>query len=438
MLGYIFVNCLFVLAILGACYRPYIGVLGFYAFVFLEPDWAWRWSINSDFEYQKYVGYVTIVSFALQGLSQIRMERWYLTTFSCLAIFLGVAFISSLQTISKEYSDFYFDILLKIVVMVFVTFKTMDDPKKIMMLLWVVVICQGYNAYLINEQYFRDGYCSYVSNLWGRKGDNNLYSIFTIPVMACSLSVALLSIHRVARFLSGAIFILQVHQIMLLQSRGAMIGAIITFAFTVVLVPKNTYTVRTMLIAFILGSALAGPSVVKEFLSSFESSGTRDSSASSRFDLWSAGMRITIDYPFLGVGPYAGQVMVPRYLGLDTTAKGLHNLFFEISTGCGLPATILYLGYFLIPWFRCCRVFRHRKDELLSSECAIPIFALSIGLPGYIVSSMFSSGALLESSYVLVAMGAATLYAFESRSGFLYHPESTYGSKQDLSESMFA
>ncbi len=111
-----------------------------------------------------------------------------------------------------------------------------------------------------------------------------------------------------------------------------------------------------------------------------------------------AGYRITLDNALIGVGPYAGQAMVPRYAPefADLPAKGLHNLFFEISTGCGVPATILYFSYFLIPWFVLSRYYLLNRYDV-SPEIGTLCLTLAIAVPGYFVSSMFSSGALLES-----------------------------------------
>jgi O-antigen ligase len=147
---------------------------------------------------------------------------------------------------------------------------------------------------------------------------------------------------------------------------------------------------------------------LEEFSSSFKKEGERDSSAESRFDIWRAGMQITGDYPLLGVGPWAGQRLVPQYLGLPLQRKGLHNLFFEISTGCGVPALIFYLTYFAVGWTIAVRALWRRKREPLPEWAEIAYLATASGLFGYFVSSMFSSGALLESSYMLCAFALAT------------------------------
>jgi O-antigen ligase len=184
--------------------------------------------------------------------------------------------------------------------------------------------------------------------------------------------------------------------------------------------PKNKNTIGMMILALILVSLLVGPSVVEEFSSIFKKGDDLDSSASSRMDLWRAGWLITMEYPLLGVGPYAGQRLVPMYLPyeIDRTYKGLHNLFFEISTGSGLPAAILFVLFSLLPWLSSLFILlRRHQFKALPPELKASFFAALIGLFGFWICNMFSSGSLVEGSYVLavIANSAALIYTREYR-----------------------
>ncbi len=330
-----------------------LGLAGFYVFVFLEPEWNWRWSIPAGSNFQKYIGAAVILGFLISGMRGNRFRGWLGLSVYSLMGFLGLAYVSSLQSINEAFSTYYLDIIGKVILVAIICIRVVNDPKKAWMLLWVMVVSQGYNAFRINEQYFLDGYSLYAFRDWGFKGDNNLYSIFTVPSIGGAFALAIHSTKNWQRALAGSILILQIHQLMLMQSRGTMIGAVFSAALGFLLMPKNRYTISCAAVAFAAGVVLAGPPVVKEFKSAFEPKENRDSSAESRFKLWDAGYRITLDNALIGVGPYAGQVMVPRYAPefADLPAKGLHNLLFEISTGCGIPATVLYFGYFLVPWY---------------------------------------------------------------------------------------
>ena len=113
------------------------------------------------------------------------------------------------------------------------------------------------------------------------------------------------------QLVAGLIAGLQVHQIMLMQSRGCMLAVLLIAAAGVLLMPRSPRNYAIICLGFLAASLLAGPSVVDEFSSSFRSGEQLDSSAASRFDLWKAGLRITADYPMLGVGPNAARRLVP-------------------------------------------------------------------------------------------------------------------------------
>lgn len=408
MLGPVFIFSLLILVCFGALWRPAIGVIGYYGFVNLEPEWNWRWSLPTDFQYQKYIAIATLLGVLLCGL---RGNRWSIsTTIACvsLGLFLALSFVSGQSSLLPEASAHYLDILWKMILMVVVTVHVLDTPRLIHAALWVTALAQGYNAYQITLDYLQRGYCAYINRNWGVKGDNNVYSIFTIPLMAISAALMFGSRPLWQKLLAGAVFVLQMHQIMLFESRGCMLGSLAMIPVLLWYMPKTPWNYLAVLTAVLLGSILAGPAVVEEFGSSFKKEGERDSSAESRFDLWRAGMQITSDHPLLGVGPWAGQRLVPQYLGLPLERKGLHNLFFEISTGCGVPALMFYLTYFAIGWAIAVRALWRRKREPLPEWAEIAYLATASGLFGYFVSSMFSSGALLESSYMLCAFSLAT------------------------------
>ncbi len=416
MLGVLFVYPLFVATCVAALVRPYWGVLGFYTFVFLEPKWNWRWSIDGDIRFQLYIAACLLVGFLLSGMRGNTLNGWFKATVFSLLLFIGIAFLSASQTVYMDVSRKYLDNLWKIILVALIAMRVINTPRKAWIMLWLIVIMQGYNALRINEQYFIDGYSLYARRAWGVKGDNNLYSIFTVPAMAAAVGLFVHSSNVKQKSAAAFIFVLQAHELMLLESRGTMIGGIVLAATAFFLMPKTLITMRWVLAGVIVICGLAGPSVVNEFTSAFVAEEERDSSASSRFAVWKAGAIITAEHPLLGVGPYAGQMLVPMYAdehmadGYDR--KGLHNLIFEISTGCGIPAAILYMLFFLIPWWIAWRIYRHRKTTL-PPETAACCLALACGIPGYLAASMFSSGALLESPYILIATCAGGIYSWQ-------------------------
>ena len=410
MLSALFVYASFLWGCIEGLRRPWLGLVIYYGFVFLEPTWNWRWSIDPEFPFQKYLAICILAGLLLSGIRRARLTGPAFWSYLSLGGFLALAYISSLQSINPARSEIYLDILWKVIFFSLLTVWLIDTPRKLWILLWVIVICQGYNAYQINLYYFQDGFSRFAQSNWGDKGDNNVYSIYTVPVMAMAVSLTAYGRTMWQWALAGSIFVMQMHVLMLLESRGTMIGALVAAALYILLVKKNLRIWKTIIGSVVCGGILAGPSVVEEFSSAFKPRGELDASAESRFDVWMAGVEITQQYPLLGVGPDAGRYMVPAYYApeRDREHKALHNLLFEVSTGCGVPATILYLSFFGFIYLPCLKLYLFSGRQL-PDWAATTCLAVACGVPGYWVGSMFSSGSLLESSYVMVALGACTL-----------------------------
>ena len=409
MLSLIFIYLLLAYICLNALLRPHYGVIGYYGFILLQPEWNWRWLFSEAQGFQKYIVVATLIGLCIQKSNGLTMPRFVRLALGLLVIFIAIATLSYLQSIEQSDTYIYISSLWKIVLMVLIGVSVIDSPKKLLALMWVLVLSQGFNAYRINESYFLNGVCFFRTSGYGFGGDNNLYSILTIPIAAISASLALYSRRIWQKGLAATVVVLQIHQIMLMESRGTMVGAVCMFPIIVWYMPKSLSNIWGVCCASVLASILAGPPVVNEFLSSFADQETRDASADSRFLVWKAGLDIALDYPVLGVGPWAGQYLVPKYAGFEGERKGLHNLFFEILSGCGFPATLCYFGFFAIATWGAYTLYRRQMNLQSENWICCSALAAFTGLFGYMVSSIFSSGALLESSYAVAVLGLATM-----------------------------
>ena len=395
--------------VVKAILNPWIGFVGYAGFAVLCPQWNWRWGLP-EIEYQKYLSIATIFGMSLTGFRSQRLPQSVKTAIFALVLYLSLVWISSFQSLNPVKSAIYLDISWKICAMGIVGIFLVDSPKKLYWFIWSIVLCQGWNAFNINQLYFERGFII-INNFSWNSLDNNTYSISCLPVAAGAFAILMTMQDWRLRALSGLIFVLQMHQIMILQSRGTMMGGLVLAALGIFFMPKNRTSIVMLSVGLSLGIMLAGPSVLEEFSSSFAAEGERDSSAESRFLIWKAGAAIMMDYPLLGVGPWAGELIVPAYYEGDLggmTVKALHNLFFEVGTGAGVPALIAYLLFFGIPWAAHLQLWFKERDTM---EPWMRVSNLSVlcGVPGYWVASMFSSGALIESPYLLVVLGCASL-----------------------------
>lgn len=392
---------------------PPLGCAAFYFFNLLDPAWNWRWDIPQDPGFQKWIAIAILLGFVAHQGWRTTISRTSFMTLGLLATFVLLCYISGANSAYPAKSTLYLDMLWRIALIVAISLLLIADEKRAAILATGSVLGQAYNSFQINLEYLQIGYCRYASmSDWGLKGlDNNGYSILTIPVLALSIATALSPWRWWIRSLAIGVCLMQLHQLMLLESRGSMLGALLTLAIAIWYCPKSMMTNSMLLVGALLVSFLAGPPVIREFTSVFASDGNLDVSAESRFHLWKAGAAIMWDYPFLGVGPGCSASFVPLYYNFAAlqadNEKALHNLFFEIMCENGVFTGLIYLAFFLLPWST---VWLNRRRFLSDNprQCTLALGVIA-GIPGYFLASMFSSGTLIESSYLLPIIGCALL-----------------------------
>ncbi|MEQ8848759.1 O-antigen ligase family protein [Botrimarina sp.] len=409
-MGHYVIIGLIVAGCVTAVTRPAVGCILFYFIALLDPAWNWRWALPPDPGYQKWI-FFSLAAGAALTLGRVRppsgVGRWAIAS---LLLFLALAWASWQQSAYHFEGAYYMSVIWKIALVAALSIWLIDDRKHLKMLLIACVVGSAYNAYQINLDYFETGVTRWIMRNWGSSQlDNNTYSLLTLPMMAIAVGGVLGFQKKYLVYGCLAAATLQAHQFMLVESRGAMLAALVLAVLALWFMPKTKRNIRLTATAAVFVAVLAGPPVVKEFSSAFAPTEELDSSAESRFYLWSAGARMIADYPFTGVGPYVSRYYVPIYYegGLDRKMKALHNLIFEVGAETGIPGLIAYLGYFFIPFWA---VYKNRRRYLAAgpTECAATIAVLS-GAPAYFVGSMFSAGTLIESCYLLPVVACVLL-----------------------------
>jgi O-antigen ligase len=397
---------------------PWVGFVGYSTCAVLAPQWVWKASLG-EAELQKFLSAMTVVGFLLTGCRSQKLPRgvkWAMAFYS-LYVFL-VVFGAQLHSnpVNPQKTIMFVDITWKIWMMCMIGIMLINSERKLSILLTCMVVVTSWNAWELNLKYLRQGFIR-VNEFSFAGLDNNLYSISTMPVICISIAYFFSANLPWRQFLVAFFLAMQIHQIMILESRGTMLGVLLCGAFAVYFMPKNPRTIAATIAIGIVGAVLAGPPVIKEFSSIFESKEKQDTSASSRYTLWRAGTEIMLENPITGVGPWAGEAYVPKHIpGYKERRnyKALHNLFFEIGTGMGVPGVGAYLLFFAIPWFMHLKLWRLHRQEMSELMTVCNLAALA-GIPGYWLASMFSSGALIETSYLMVVSACASLAIFQTQ-----------------------
>ena len=391
----------------AALKNPGWGVIGFYFFAILDPEWNWRWAVPDDLRFQ-----FIIFLFIIAGLTLNGFKTQRISTVSRKGLIAGVAFLVwcwlSMQTsINATDSVIFMSYLWKILIVAFLAILTVDSHKKLWFLLVAISIAHGYNAYQINLDYLQKGFSTYAYRNWGTGvGDNNGYSLVCLCCLSISISIAVIANKHKTKIFFMFIALMQAHVILLLLSRGAMLASLLIPFIVIWKTPRKSNNFAYYILIAVLGFALIGKSVSDEFATIFTNQSERDSSAESRLTLWKIGIAITRDYPTLGCGPNAARRLVPKYSQgeFNSNQKALHNIFLDVSTGMGIPGLFLFLAFLLNPLVYCIRTLKNcRNPTIYTAKMSV-----IVGLPVYCIGSLFSSGLLFEASYALLAIGYIT------------------------------
>lgn len=391
---------------------PWVGFVGYSSFAILAPQWVWRESL-ANAELQKFISAMTVIGFVLTGCRSQKLPRgvkWSMFFYSLYVLLVVGGAQLHVNPVNPQKTAMFVDITWKIWLMCMIGIMLINTEKKLAILLSCLVVVGSWNAWELNMRYLRQGFIR-VNEFYFAGLDNNLYSISTVPMMSITLAYFFSTTLPWRQLVSAFVLSLQIHQVMILESRGTMLGVLLSGAFAVYFMPKNPRTIAAVVAVGIVGAVLAGPPVIREFTTIFSKGEELDSSASSRFQVWKAGAGIMMDNPITGVGPWAGEAYTPQYIpgyAERRNYKALHNLFFEVGTGMGIPGIASYMAFFAIPWFMHFRLWRQRRHRF-SRVLSVANMAALAGIPGYWLASMFSSGALVESSYVMVVAACAAL-----------------------------
>lgn len=402
--------------VVGAIVRPWTGCVAYYGFALLQPHWNWRWAIPSDVGMQKYIAIATLLGFALTAGKWATLPRVPHIACAALLTFVTVAWIGMSRSVDLAASQHAFNAFWKIALMALVTIRLIDTEKKLWYLLWTVSIAHTYNALRITEDYLSQGYCQYVETGWGFGIGSNQAAIIAVCCSAVTAGLVVAEKTLFRKLLPVLMLGLQMHEIMLLESRGTMLGAVVMAMVVLSVMPRTGPNLSATLLAVLAAGVLAGPSVTSEFSTIFRDRENRDASAESRFYTWRAGFRVALEKPFVGAGFGASSALVPRYYAIDENSplakwKNVHNLPIEVAADCGFPAAVCYYVWFLAIPFGVMARFRSRGAGPSSTHGAAVAAGVAnlAGTSGALVATMFSSGMLVEAFYLLAVIGAASL-----------------------------
>ncbi len=394
-------------------FRPFYGLCGYLFLVFLQPEWIWRFDGLVGLQYQKPLVICILIGTALSLSNGNGIFGNRSLVLSSIVILL-TSWISLTMSSYTWATTLYFDILWKSILIMIASFHLVDSPKKAIAIGIAITAGTFYNALRLNLDYLEVGWCRWIRDSWGYKGDSNVICLFVMPAIAFSAVLLFTMRSRLLQLASVASLMVHVHMVFILESRGAMLGLGLLFFIAFLMIPKSPAMIGSVVIVGLGVAWIAGPPVIREFSSIFVDAEERDASAESRFMLWKAAFRIGMDNPIFGVGPYSGQFLIPQYepAFAGQAAKHPHNIFMEIFSGIGAFGLTAYVALILSPVlmaFRLRRQYDLRSDPMLQTLTIWP----SAGIPAMALTGMFCGSGMMESMYYFVGISLGSLVAYK-------------------------
>lgn len=300
--------------------------------------------------------------------------------------------------------------VLKIHVMLLVTWMLVVDAKQLRILIWIVTMSVCFFG-------IKGGVWTILTGgggrVWGPPGgmlqDNNYLAVGLVMLTPMLYYLRQTEANRWLRHILMASLVFVVFSILGSQSRGALI-ALLAMAFFLGI--KGKYPVRTslLLVAFVFVAIAFMPDSWTnrmDTVRNFEA----DNSAMSRIWTWTTLWNAAVDHPFVGVGFVADNGAVfAKYAPIDgdfAVFRGqifvAHSIYFQMLGEHGFVGFALFMLLGVLTWTSAGRLARKTRDDPeFGPWMPVLMRMVQVSLIGYGAGGAFLSLAYLDLPYYVM------------------------------------
>lgn len=391
-----------------ALFLPFVGLAIYYCFAVLRPEDLWFYAVEVGGGYSRTLALATLAGWAFRGFPHGPEQKRTLPIIGLLIAFASSVQVSAWLAFDPQRADLISSSMLKVALMSFVGFCLLDSVKRVKILLWVYILAQGYVTFDINLETLLSGQNVILNRDGFGTLNNNTFALSLLPGIGLSLMVGIFETRLFPRGVAIFCALAAIHVILLSASRGAYLGLIAIGGLAFYFIPKTRATMVPFVGVLMVALVLIGEPVREEFMSMFADK--LDTSATKRFDMWSAALQLMMAYPILGVGPDNFGVFSANYEGLDADSA-VHNLYLQIGVDCGLLGLGLLVAFYVVSLRKLAVAIEWRGEESFKVDPVVAAVTTGAfaGVVGYLVHSCFSSGVIIETPYLAVLLGAAAV-----------------------------
>jgi len=405
MKGLLFTYALTYGGVFASLLDPFHGLLIYIAFAILRPEALWPWSVPSGGNYSRIVAFGLLGGWCLSGFGKWQFGRAgiIVTAFVCYVAWaaLGANFAVANSGAAWLQVEEYGKILLPFLVGI----TTIRSLRQLKQLAWVIVLCHGYLAYEFNREYYTDWY--FNPREWTFASmDNNGIAITMVTALGLAGFMGVYAPRWWQKLLLLGSAGFMVHVVLFSMSRGGMVALIVTALVAFAVMPKRPSYMAWLLVGLLLAMRLAGPQVMERFVTVFAGEQERDGSAQSRFELWSACIKVMLTHPVFGIGSNNWRLVAHNF-GF-TPGKDAHTMWLHVGAEMG----IMGLGLLLLFYGSCVvRMWGLGKTHMPLPDPWFRYFAHMVvaSIGGFAISAQFVSVYGIELPFYVVLLGAGTL-----------------------------
>ena len=345
-------------------FRPWLGVIAGYLIVILCPQVIWHWWFHGIRPFY-YVAIPTLIGLTflfLKGdinFSFVKTKICYLMAiiwiFICCSYFWG-PYINAPHTHFDP--DAIFSQINKTFFFYFVSVLLIDNPKKLRILSLCIVVGTLYMIYWANNQYFSHAYWGRLHGPASPRGrsiyyDENAFAMLFVIGLPFIYFWGFYLKNNIVKYLIWLTIPFGWHAVFLTASRGGFLGLIVITFTAAMRSPKKILgflLIPTLFIAYLWQGGL-----MKERAKTIENY-KHESSAQTRFQAWSAALKMVKAHPILGVGVASFIPAFPDFS--DKQPRVAHNTFLQLSAESGIIAglslvmivIIIFKNTYKNPW----------------------------------------------------------------------------------------
>jgi probable O-glycosylation ligase (exosortase A-associated) len=379
----------------------FFGLLAFLFIVYANPG-NWVDGLE-DIGFAKIAAGFSLLSlFGSWMLYNRRLTIGGVQGWTLLALFALVGFSSTWSYWPKFTFDTFTD-GLKYLAVFFILANVVDSESRLATTIRVLALASCIPAFgaiwsHAHGEHLVEGDRAGWIGIFGNPNDLAYHLVVGVAMLLAAANAARTRGRKIAWW---ALLVPTFYAILLTQSRGGMLAAVVVVVFWSMRAVKRAPLILGVA-CFAAALVFVSPNNPWSRRTQEATAYGEDVSARGRIDAWRTGLNIAKERPFTGVGAGAFMIAWPEFAPGDAgEVRTQHNTFIQLLSELGIPAILLFVTALLGA------LFGMRRASKLNSSLQPYARGIQCGLVGFAICSIWGGIAFTWPIYLLLALAFA-------------------------------